>query len=148
MASPAVDISMVGDKELIRKLSRLPEKVQRRVVGRELSKSRTRIKRLVVAKISRPGFFDEPTGELLAIVKKLKSASRTSRGLIVRAFAQPETKEEAIKLNSVEYGHVQKNGGFVPAKSFMRSTVDENATAELHQIGTGIGAGIEREAAK
>lgn len=148
MAEPAVDISMAGDKELIRKLSRLADKVQRRVVVKELGKSRTRLKRAIVAKVARPGFFNEPTGELLATVKGLKFLSRTTRDLIVRGISQPETKEEAIKFNSVEYGHVQANGGFVPEKSFVRSTVDENAEFELRVIGTGIGIGIEREAAK
>lgn len=139
------DISMLGDKALERKLRRLADKVQVKVVGSALGKSRTRTKRAILATMD-SGFFKEPTGELRESFKKTKLKSSKRRGVIRRSIAQPETAEEAIKMNSVEYGHTTPQGGFVQPKPFIRSTVNAIEDEELRRIGKDIGSGIEQAA--
>jgi hypothetical protein len=71
------------------------------------------------------------------------------RDIIGYALALPERSDLGIEGDEeyypaiLEYGH-----GTVPAKSYLRATIDDNATAELRRVGDDIGKGIERKARK
>jgi hypothetical protein len=60
------------------------------------------------------------TGELRESIKLARSKFKGG-GYIV--FASSPTKDKAIKMMSVEFGHVAKNGEFVPAQPFMRPAI-------------------------
>lgn len=145
MAKPAFDISMIGDKALERKLSRLAATVQKKVVRKAMRDSLKRLKTKIVARAP------VRTGALKAALAatKIKPGAR-SRSRITMTFPLPERALLGIPADAefyypaiVEYG---RKG--VPPKSYIRSTVNENEAAELQTMGTDIGKGIEREAAR
>ena len=138
---------MIGDKELQKKLAALPAKIEKRVIGGALAKSRTRVKRRILVVMVSP-FFKEVTGAMAASFKKAKATSRAPKGLIRRGLGMPPEAEDAIKLNAVEYGHEQRGGGFVKAKPVIRSTINAMQDEEYRQIGRDMGTGIEKLAKK
>lgn len=156
MASPIIDISMIGDKELERKLAKLATPAsQKRAVRPALRKSTKRLKAHVVANLS--GLVVQPdTGRWLraAIAAKVKAIKR-SRGEIGTAFAMPTREalgiapgDESYYPASVEYGHPAPGREHASAKAPIRQAVNSHAREELFRIGRDIGKGIEKEAKK
>ena len=147
MAGPFIDISVVGSKELERKLVALEGKIQRKVVSNALVKSRTRNKRHIANAI-KGNVFKHPTGDMARIWKSTKLKSIKRKGVMVRGIMLPEAGRDAIKLQAVEYGHTTPQGGFVKGVSFIRATVNAHAEEELRQIGRDIETNIEKQIRK
>lgn len=157
MAQRAIDITLAGDRQLLRRLSALEKPAsQKRAVRPALRASTKRLKAVVLANLS--GRVVKPvTGRLLAAMRlqKIRSIGR-SRTEIGTGFAMPTREELRIDADdkyfypiAVEFGHVKGEGrSAAPAKSFLRAAVSENRRSELIQIGRAIGKGIEREAVK
>lgn len=156
MAKGMVDISMLGDKELDRKLAKLATAAsQKRAVRPALRKSTKRLKAHVVANLS--GRVVKPdTGRWLraTIAAKVKAIKR-SRGEIGTAFAMPTREELGIEPGyewyypfAVEYGHPAPGREHASAKAPIRQAVNSHAREELFRIGRDIGKGIEKEAKK
>jgi len=151
MARPVIDITMIGDKELERKLARLATPAsQKRAIRPSLRASAKRLKAEVVANLS--GLVVSPkTGRLLTAMQAQKvGALPRSRALIGVGLPMPTRQELGIDPKdkyyypaAVEYGHPG-----APPYPYTRGAVDRNAARELHTIGTDIGKAIEREAAK
>lgn len=156
MAEAVVDIALLGDKELERKLAKLATPAsQKRAVRPALRKSNKRLKAHVVANLS--GRVVKPrTGRWLraTIAAKVKAVKR-SRGEIGTAFAMPTREELGIDPGyewyypfAVEYGHPAPGREHASAKAPIRQAVNSHATEELLRIGKDVGKGIEKEAKK
>lgn len=143
-----VDISIVGDKALQRKLKRLAGKVQRKVVRVALRKAARRIRERIIQNVSGAPV-GVITGEYRAAWKSSKvRAGGGKRGLIRLGIAFPSREilgiapeDKSYYPAAIEYGH---DG--VPAHPHVRPAVDDNIDAERRKIGRDIGKAIEREA--
>lgn len=155
MAAPLVDISILGDKVLERKLAALAGPKQNRATGRSLKKSATRLKRATVAKVS-GGFFKEPTGNLLGALKdtktkQIKARSARRHGIVGAVWLWPTRAALGLPQDggyyptALEYGYIHaKSGTHIPAKSYIRSTVNQNTSKEHAFLRREIGTQIER----
>ena len=156
MASPIIDISILGDKELERKLAkRTTAASQKRAVRPSLRNSAKRLKGHVVANLS--GRVVKPrSGRWLAaaIATKIKAIKRR-RGWMGMGWAMPT--REALGIDptnpyyypfAVEYGHPAPGREHASAKAPIRQAVNSHAQEELVRIGKMIGKGIEKEALK
>ncbi len=150
MAKPIVDISIFGDKQLMRQMAKLEGAAQKRIVRKALRASSKRLKDATVAKVQ-SGFFKEATGTLAGALKATPvKPARRSRGRIGTMWAAPERsllgidpKDKYYYPWAVEYGHDN-----VPPKSFIRSTVNENERREFDQQRRDIVKGVSAEWAK
>lgn len=150
----AVDISVLGDKALEKKLAKLEPKVQKRVMRKTLRASTKRLKIEVIQNLSgnpvhpldRRGTGGWMQQQKLVPVKALKR----SRGRM--GYTLPFPTREALGISpddpyfypaAVEYGHPR-----APAKAPIRTAVNSRTPTELAIIGREIGTGIEREAMK
>ena len=153
-----VDISILGDKELSKKLAALENKHQSAAVRSALGKSATRLKKAVTAAAPVRSDYEgkgHPPGMLKAALKATKTRSASRRGLIKRHWPLPERhllgidpKDQNYWPAAVEYGHKRKGGGRVPPKAYIRGTVNRYQDAEIKRIGQDIGKWIEKKAAK
>jgi hypothetical protein len=148
VAAPLVDITLLGDRELERKLARLVGPAQKRVVRRALRDTCKRIHRRLIRKVS-----GHPvgivTGKYLAAIKAEKpSAGKRGRSVIQIVLAAPREAEQAIQQNALEYGRKKGRGAPAPAYPHVRPAVDEKKRSDLRLIGRDIGRGIVREAKK
>jgi len=141
-ASQGVDIELLGDRRLSRKLARLPVALQRKIARNALRGSARRLKTHVVANLS-----GEPirvrTGVTRAAFRGARIKSMTRRGVIrigpqlpTREALHIEPDDEYYYPNWLEYKHA----------SFIRSAVDQHEDEEKRQIARDIRAGIIREA--
>ena len=146
----SVDIQILGDRELQRKLARLEDKAQKKIVQSALRKSAKRAKDRIIGNIQKLGLI--LTGQMLNAFKKMKikSSSRKPRKLIRIGPEWPDRSELGISPDdkyfyptAVEYGH-----GNVKAYPFVRPAIDEHTQAEHAKIAKDIGAGIIRESKK
>lgn len=152
MPRPAIDISLVGDKELLKRLAALEKPAtQKKAVRPALRKSAKRLKAEVLANLS--GQVVTPrTGRLLgAMAAEKVHALKGGRTIIGAGFDLPTRAALGIDADdpyfypfAVEYGH----GGPRPAPPhpFIRWAVDRNAGRELTQIGVDIGSAITKQA--
>ncbi len=157
MARPAIDISLVGDKELLKQLANLGKPAtQKKAVRPALRKSAKRIKPRVLANLSGSPVAPH-TGRLLAAMAAQKvHAIGRSRTVIGAGFDMPTRESLGIDPSdkyyypiAVEYGHVRGAGkSAAPPRPYIRPAVDSNRESELNQIGKDIGKGIEKQAAK
>lgn len=145
----AIDIRAIGFDHLEKKLHKLVDKTQKKIVSGALRKESTRTKRRIVANIKGQDLIK--TGNMLTAFKgaKVKTA-KGSRNFIRIGVENPTRDALGIAPDdpyyypySVEFGH-----GSVEPKPFIRPAVDENKTQSLYEIGQDIGKGIEREAMK
>jgi len=142
-----IDISMIGDVELEKKLAALGDRAtQLKAVRPSLRASAKRLKAEVVANLS--GRVVQPkTGRLLAATQAQKvRALPRSRMVISVGFDFPTRIEMGIDADSkwfypahVEYGHPR-----AAPRPFIRSAVDRNRDSEYAAIGKQIGKTIER----
>lgn len=139
MARPVVDISFLGDKKLERLLKRLPDAVQKKAVRPAIRNSTKRLQ----PKVAAASPVDEGRQRQLLATAKIRSAG--SRHILRVGFIRPEEKQDAIKLNVIEYGSAKRG---IPPTRFIRNTVDANKSVEYPKIGREIGKNIEKEARK
>ena len=145
MARSAVDISILGDKELERQLARLETgAAQKKAIRPALRKAaRRQIPKILIRVSGAP--VAVITGELRDAVASMKvKALPRSRSHIGAAVELPEGKDIRIKMLSVEYGH----GGPYPAPPYpyMRAAVDAGREREFALIGEDIGKAITKQA--
>lgn len=146
---PTVDIRAFGNKELEKKLGRLADKAQTKVVKAALRKESTRVKKRIVANIVRLDLIDE--GMLLKGYQSAKTKTARSGKNFIRLGVENPTRE-ALGIApddpyyypyAVEFGHVGAE-----AKPYIRPAIDEHKDKSYKDIGDDIGKGIEREALK
>lgn len=141
-----IDISMLGDKKLQRQLSKLPARVEKRIVRKALRAAARPVLRAAKQKCP------VDTGALKKGLKiRARKRSRKSFGVDV---STPTREKLGIASDSkwyypalVEYGYVRK-GITYAARSFLRSAKDATRSAALAILKREIGAGVIREARK
>lgn len=142
MAAPIVDISLIGDKALIKALGKLPGAVQKKVVRQTMRKSLKRVYKAVVAAVP------VDTGRLRAAMAAQRvRAGKRSRTSITFSVEMPERDLLGIDPGSpwfyaahVEYGH-----GTVAPRSYIRATVNRIEKAEHNLMRLEITRGVEKE---
>ena len=150
MARPAIDISMLGNKELEKQLARLvTPAAQKKAIRPALRKAAKRIRPKIVARVS-GNPVEVQTGELRNAMATMKVKSlKRSRSLLGATLELPEGRDIRIKINSVEYGHDRGAGrSAAPPHPFIRPAVDDGREQELNLIAADIGKGIIKQAAK
>lgn len=138
------DISMLGDKELVRALDKLQRKDAARILRQELRKSAGRTKTRLLRNLSGyPVAVDTGTTRDAFKKARVKSA-RARRGDIRLGIEMPARADLGISPTdkfyyptAIEYGY---DG--VPARPFMRPAVDEHKEDEYRRIGGAIAAKI------
>lgn len=140
--SGIVDITLLGDKALARKLARLPGVTQKKIVRKALRQGARPV--LAAAKRLCPVRYGVLKGSL-----KLRTVPR-KRGLLGVEVSTGTRTELGIPESdpgyypmSVEYGH-----GRVAAQPFLRPALDENRDRAKRIIGQRLGRDIEAEAKK
>lgn len=150
MARPAVDISMIGDKELERMLTKLPDVVQRRVATSAIMKAAKTAHGLMIQAVSgNPVGVD--TGRLLMAIAAEKPVKQRRPTAVVYYISLPERIRLGIPPKGrwyypthVEYGYTRKDGTTVPPKSFLRKPIDTHRSALIKQMGDDIRKGVIR----
>lgn len=140
------DISVIGDKKLMRKFDRLSKTSQRKVLAPELKRGTTRAKKRVIENL-RGKVLDVVTGVTIAAFKKQRvKAFPVKGGRSIRYAIELPTREElGIPPRGepggdhyypfvLEYGTPTKQ-----AFSFMRPAIDEHKQDEIQKLGDGIG---------
>jgi HK97 gp10 family phage protein len=142
-----VDISILGDKLLEKKLSGLADKGQRKVVRAAMRKAATRARKRIVQNIQREGL--AKTGTMMQAFKKTKIKSASNNRNMIRIGPELPTRA-ALGIDAdakgyypiaLEYGYARR-----PATPFIRPAIDNHKDEEFKIIGRDIGKGIEREA--
>lgn len=138
--SGVVDISLIGDKELERKLRKLPPKVQKQVVRPALVKVAKRARDDITAAMP------VDTGKLKSLGMKVVPIKRSRSGGIGRLVQTPTKEELGIPNDSksyypahVELGHSIKGGGKVADKPYIRGTMKTNRPKYLSFLRREIG---------
>lgn len=154
MARPIIDIRLIGDKKLIRALSKLPGASQKKVVRPGLRRTAKRLKGQVISNLSGDPVAPASGRWLAAAIAMPVRAMKRSRSHIGVGFAMPtreqlgiDPKDKWYRPFAVEYGTQVRAGGrgSVPELRPIRSAVDDHRQRELAMIGRDIGKGIERE---
>lgn len=146
--SASGQMQLIGDKALERVLRSLPEKVQRKVTRRAVTKAATPIVKAARTKAPRD------SGALAkAINKKIKTYTGTQT---VVAIIGPDTKTQvqykgktrrpAYYAHLAHDGHITATGEHVPGNPFLRNAAEEQKPAALQTLKTEMGAGIIKEA--
>jgi len=142
-----VDIRLLGDVELQRKLQRLPIVLQRKVVRESLRRGGKPVleeaKRLVPA----------DTGALKASIKlrATERGGRKKRRGEFGVYVQTGTREELGISADAKYYYpaaVELGTDKMPARSYLRAAVDNKRAESIAIIAQEVGQRIEREAAK
>lgn len=127
---------------------KLPDALQKKVVRPALKDSSERLREKIVQKLARGTPVGIVERKLLGAFEAATPGVRMSRGLIVGFVPQPDDAETAIQANAIEYGWTDPSGKKNPPRSFIRSTVDENAASERAKIGDDVGKGVVKQARK
>ncbi|MGH6867175.1 MAG: hypothetical protein ACREDO_13670 [Methyloceanibacter sp.] len=143
-----IDISVLGDEALSKRLTALPFKVQRKLVSKSLRAAAKRAKQRIIHNLS-GGIVQVRTGTLLRAFERapirVQSSSPRRRLRIGPEFPRREAlgirpDDKYYYPAAVEYGH-----GRVRARPFLREAVDKHETAEIARIASDIGRLIESE---
>lgn len=155
MATPVIDISLLGDKALIRALAQLPDRIQRKVVRQSLRRSAKRVNGYIVQHLSGiPVAPDSGRWLIAQSAQKPKAAKRSRRGVRMEV-SYPEREQLGIAPGdkyfypaAIEYGTTKTRQGRGPLPAFapIRRAINENTAKEHALMGAEIGKGIEREA--
>ena len=141
-----VDISLLGDKELQRKLQRLPYALQKKIVRPSLRAAARPM--LATAKATCP----EDEGKLKKALKlhAMKSRRRDQFGIVVDTGTREKlgipADETSYYPMSVEFGHGGPHPA--PAHPFLRPAFDTNKERAKRIIAREIGQRITAEARK
>ena len=147
----AISISLMGDKELIRMLDRLPVKISRKVVPAAASKSMTPVSTMAKKLVRRQ---TRGTGLLARSIGKKRKIYRASGNTIVVVGVRMEFKRKSGTRNPskyahlVEYGHQVRGGGLVAARPFLRPALQRNVEKIKATMSREIMKGIEKEGKK
>lgn len=143
----SINISMLGDKELEKKLTRLADKAQKKIVRKPIRDASKRAKKRIINNIHKENLIDK--GNLLAAFSKAKirSASSNPRKLIRIGVEMPDRSALGISDSAkgyyptvLEYGSENSK-----ARPYIRPAIDEHINKERIIIGKQIGTGIENE---
>lgn len=140
MASSGVDITLIGDKQLIKLFKTLPDKLQKKFAVQALRAEAKLVKGEIQA--ATPVL----TGRLKKSMKvKSVKRSRVKIGVKIETGTRAEL---GIPPDSKWYypAHVELGTRTRPAKSFMRKTVHRTRARHQQNIGKQIVTAIEREA--
>ena len=152
MARPAVDIRLIGDKALIRALSKLPVTSQKKAVRPALRKAAKRLRGHIVENVSGTPVGVVSGRTLAAFTAARIRALKRSRSAIGVGVVMPTREELGIDPGdkwfhpaATEYGTVEREGrGSIDETRFIRDAVDIHKAREIATLGTDIGKGIER----
>jgi len=155
MATPAVDIRLLGDKLLAQKLRRLPDKIQLKLVRAELRKSAKREQNRAVQAVSGNPVGIE-SGALLTGFAGVRVMTRLNKRRKLLYAGVPFPTKEVLGIDpndkwfypsALEYGTVQREGGRgrVDELRYLRGTVDNSWAEEISSIKHGLGRGLKRE---
>lgn len=140
--SDKVDISMVGNKELERKLHRLDIQLQRKIVRGSMRKAMRQVRD------EARNLAPVRTGRLQ---RSIKQQQRTRRGVTRASIVTGERRELGIPANArgyypaaLEYGY-RRNGRHIPGRSFMRRALYSKRSGVLRDLADDINRGIMRE---
>lgn len=138
-----IDISVLGDKALVKKLNKLPGRVQKRVVVQALRKGGKVILGAVKNNFAAIKVSGETTDDARKATK-LRSIKR-SRARVGVQVVTPATADESLgrAVAAMELGTSK-----TPAKSPIRDAVEANRSQVMSGFSRDIGAGITREAMK
>lgn len=149
MKNTSIDISIVGDKQLEKKLHRLVTAAQKKIVKGSLRKEAVRSRARIVRNIDREGLVD--TGTMRQAFKKAKIVLASQSKNFIRLGPMMPTRAE-LNIPQDEKGYypfsLEYGFGVRPATPFVRPAMDENKGESIAAIGSDIGKGIEREAMK
>lgn len=150
-----IDISLLGDRALARKLHELPLTVGKKVLRPTLRASAKRLKAFLILNLS-GGVVSPHTGRWLAAVQATpvralkRSRTRFGAGLEMpsRAELGIDPKDKWYSPFAVEYGYTRTARAPVDVRAFepIRKAVDDHAASELRTIANDIGNGIKRVA--
>lgn len=154
MAAVAFDIKLFGDKELARQLGRLPVVLQTKILKKSFRASLKRVKNKVLLNMS-GGAVQERTGRMVNAFERINPRVALDKdGGIVASMKLPSRAQMGIPIEAkgyyptaLEYG-VKRGKRPFAAKRMIRDAVNAVQAQELRRIGTEIGNGIAREAAK
>jgi|GEM_PF-6813710 len=143
-----IHLDLIGDRKLQRQLNALETRQAKTAVNRAMRESAKRLRPKIAAATP------VDTGALRREMLKAPIRVLHRRGQIGVGIHMPTREalgippgEKGYYPNSVEYGFVHaKSGKHVPARSYVRRTVDTEAASEHGQIGRDIGREIERRA--
>ena len=141
---PNIDISILGDKELQKKLDALEKGVAAKAVRPALRKESYRTRKRIVGNIQAEGLIK--TGVMVAAYAAAKVKSAGRRGIIRIGVENPTRAQLGIDADdqyyypyAVEFGHDD-----VEPKPFIRPAIDEHKPQSLAAIARDIAAGILR----
>ncbi len=139
----AVDLTVIGDKRLIRALEKLPGAMQRKVARPALRASAVRMNKAAVQKLA--AMWPPVSGDMLAAFKAQKVKSIKGKGGIRFAAMLPTREELGIPADAEHYfpNVLEYGTNLIAGRSFIRATVDEMAEQEFRMIGQDIGVRIE-----
>ena len=137
-----IDISMVGEKELQKKLSKHDLKQQKKIVRSSEAKAMLPVRNKANA------LCPTDTGKLKSTIKR---KNKTRRGISRSKIVTGKRSELGIPPGTkgyypaaIEYGYTMKNGKFIPAKSFMRQALSDLKGDVLKNVGRFISIGIKK----
>ena len=147
-------IKLFGDKDLARALGRLADVTQKKIVKKAFRSSLKRVKTEVLLNMS-GRIVQERTGAMVNAFERINPQVRTEKdGTLVVSMKLPTRADIGIEASAkgyyptaLEYG-VKRGRHPFPAKRMIREAVNRVQEQELRRIGTAIGNGIAREAAK
>ncbi len=150
MAKPAVDITILGSKELERMLSLIPDKMQRSVVASANRKVAKKVHAYTMERVP------VKTGKLkAALAAKNKPRKKTFPTAVIYYLDLPDRAPLGIAPDyewyypaSLEYGFTNKYGINVPPHPFIRPAVDENIDILHGMMRHDINKGIEKQMRK
>lgn len=143
-----IDISLLGDKALTRKLNKLPNRVQKKVVRQSMRKAAKPLLVSIKHAIGEIRVTGEHTDRLRKGMK-IKSIKRSRTRLGVQ-IVTPRRQELGIPDSKKYYwpAHIELGTSKSRPRKFMRDTVDSNRTQTMGIIQREIASGIIREAKK
>jgi len=143
-----IDISLLGDKALTRKLNKLPNRVQKKVVRQSMRKAAKPLLTSIKHAIGEIRVTGEHTDRLRRGMK-IKSVKRSRSRLGVEIIT-PRRQELDIADSDKSYwpANIELGTRNAPPQKFIRDTVDSNRTQTMGIIRREIASGIIREAKK
>ncbi len=137
-----INISLLGDKALQRKLDALPNKLAKKVMRQALREGARPV--LASAKANAPVL----TGRMKKSLKlRAMKARRGNFGVVIMTGTREQLgidpKDKSYYPFAVEFGFKRHN---VPAHPFIRPALDDNREKSTRIIARLIGAGVLREA--
>lgn len=146
----SASIQIDGLKELQRKLATLPERVQWKVMRPAVSAAATPVLKSARQKAKkRSGGLRKSLGKKIVTNKKTQSVTAI---IGPRKDFQTEVNGKPYKpsrtAHLVEKGFINAAGEHVPGQPFLNPALAETQGQALGVLGTKLGEGIEKEAAK